>query len=191
MSTVLRDLIQELNIESEAIGNWMNTFITKDGLTDGQKKIAQDMEPLVDAMFETIGETTKEYVLKVVKLLLTTMSKTHRVKIAEPTEFDGSSKIRYTEWKKKLGLWMDYNRHGIEDDRDKITIAISYLGGPPAQYVTGYIDKLSKGENLGSWKEFIGDLDRVYGQKNEERSAKKEWDELVANEEYAQKSFLT
>ena len=82
----------------------MNTFVTKEGLTEGQKRIAQNMESLVDGIFEIIGKITKEYILKVVKLLLTTMSKIHRIKITEPTKFDGFSKIRYTEWKKKLRL---------------------------------------------------------------------------------------
>jgi len=171
----MADILTKINaveMKIESISEWVAEVKKDDTVTQADKDLVEANKAIIVEILSTMNHNVEEYVRKVMEILLT-----HRpikkVKIAEPPEFDGSIKIRYTEWKKKIGLWMDYHKDGIATDRDRITIAISYLTGPPAQYVTKYVDKLSSGARIESWSEFIDNLDKVYRQKDEERSAKK------------------
>ncbi|KAF7975938.1 hypothetical protein HWV62_8221 [Athelia sp. TMB] len=112
---------------------------------------------------------------------------TRQPKIGEPPEFNGADgKVKFQEWINKIQLWVVHE--DIVTDRHRITVAMNKLSGSTAQYMEPWIEKLTTGQTIGSWKEFVHELTIQYGQRNEKEGAKKELTALFINT--AHKNFV-
>ena len=114
-----------------------------------------------------------------------------RVKAGKPAFFTGNQKNgpNYREWLTALMLYM-----GPEPrtDREKITIALSFLKGDAYNSMNEYNVKIQRGEwtQLGTWADFIGRLRSQYDHMNTERSARKELRKLSEDKHLFAKDFV-
>ncbi|KAF7966483.1 hypothetical protein HWV62_38140 [Athelia sp. TMB] len=104
-------------------------------------------------------------------------------------EFNGADgKVKFQEWMNKIQLWVVHE--DIVTDRHHISTAMNKLAGPAAQYMEPWIEKLTTGQTIGSWKEFFHKLTIQYGQRDEKEGAKKELTALFINTDLAHKNFV-
>ncbi|KAF7964706.1 hypothetical protein HWV62_4041 [Athelia sp. TMB] len=114
---------------------------------------------------------------------------TRQPKIGEPPEFNGADgKVKFQEWMNKIQLWVVHE--DIVTDRHGITVAMNKLSGSAAQYMEPWIEKLTTGQTIGLWKEFVHELTIQYGQRDEKEGAKKELTALFINTDLAHKNFV-
>lgn len=117
-----------------------------------------------------------------------TGSSSRQPKIGEPPEFSGTGeKVKFTEWMNKITLWIVHEN--IVTDKARISVAMGKLSGPAAQYMEPWIKKLTTGQAIGTWDEFVDELKVQYGQKDEKEGAKKELTALFSNKDLAHKDF--
>ena len=110
-------------------------------------------------------------------------------KIGEPLEYHGSEgKISFEEWLDKITLWLVHER--IVTDKQRIAVAVGKLSGPAAKYMKPWIKELGKDNTLGTWEQFVRELETQYGQRDEKEGAKKELTALFNNKNLAQKNFV-
>lgn len=75
-------------------------------------------------------------------------------KIGEPPEFNGTDgKVKFNEWLNKLSLW--FVHESVSTDRQRIAVAMNRLSGAAAQYMEPWIKKLTMGQTIGTWDEFV------------------------------------
>ena len=112
-----------------------------------------------------------------------------RPKIGEPPEFSGAdSRVKLSEWLDRLTIWMA--NEGAHTDEQKIVTALAKLTGPAYQYMGSYYSKLRDGRAVGTWRNFMKDLQSAYGQRDEKEGAKAELTKLFANKDLASKDFV-
>ena len=110
-------------------------------------------------------------------------------KMPDPPTFSGSNnKADLTDWLNKVSL---YNKHmAIVSDSQRIVFALSRIDAPAAKYLRSYYDKVREDKPLGTWENFVKELQGLYGQKDEKEGAKKEMDELWKNKSMATDDFV-
>lgn len=110
-------------------------------------------------------------------------------KIAEPPKFKGADdKIKLDEWLDLIILWCEHE--GVQTDKQRIITALSRLEGPAHQYCSDYYAKLCQKEDVGTWANFVSELNMVYGQRDDKEGAKKEIEALFKNKDLADKDFI-
>jgi hypothetical protein len=141
-------------------------------------------------LVQTDNQLLKNLNLQVSQLPLSQGHGTSRQpKIGEPPEFNGTDgKVKFNEWLNKISLWLVHE--GVATDKQRIAVAMGRLSGAAAQYMEPWIKKLTKGESLGSWDDFVNELRVQYGQRDEREGAKKELTALFANTDLAHKNFV-
>jgi hypothetical protein len=109
-------------------------------------------------LVETDNQLLKNLNLQVSQLpLFQGHGNSRQPKIGEPPEFNGTDgKVKFNEWLNKVSLWLVHE--GVATDKQRIAVAMGRLSGAAAQYMEPWIKKLTKGETLGSWEDFIGEL---------------------------------
>ncbi|KAF7978993.1 hypothetical protein HWV62_44261 [Athelia sp. TMB] len=114
---------------------------------------------------------------------------TRQPKIGEHPEFNGADeKVKFQEWMNKIHLWVVHK--GIVTDRHHIAVAMNKLSGSMAQYMEPWIEKLTTGKTIGSWDEFVHELNDQYSQRAVKEGAKKELMALFINTDLAHKNFV-
>ena len=69
-------------------------------------------------------------------------------------------------------------------------MALSKLKGPAHQYMESYYTALCEKCDLGSWSNFLDELNQIYGQQDDKSGAKKEITALFVNKDLAAKDFV-
>ena len=84
-----------------------------------------------------------------------------------------------------------YNQtQGILTEHQQIIAALLRLRAPATKYMQAWYDKVREGEDLGSFKTFIGELTAIYGKRDNVEGAKTELSTLWANKTLASKDFI-
>lgn len=110
-------------------------------------------------------------------------------KIGEPPEFNGvDGKVTFHEWLNKIDLWIVHE--DIVTDRHRITVAMNRLTGAASKYMEPWIKTLTSGGIIGTWAEFVNELNAQYGQHDDKEGAKKELTALFNNKDLATKNFI-
>ena len=110
-------------------------------------------------------------------------------KIGEPPIFYGSdNKIKLAQWLRLIVLWCEHE--GIATDKQRIVVALSKLQGAAQGYMESYYTKLTNKQDVGSWDNFVDELQSIYGQRDEKEGAKKEITALFTNTTLAHKDFV-
>lgn len=112
-----------------------------------------------------------------------------RLKVADPPTFSGSDNHANVEdWLNQVVLYCSAT--GNVTDQQKIVCALTRIRAPAQKYVKSYFDKNRKGEDLGTWNQFVNELTQLYGQRDDKEGAKKEITALWNNKNLAQKDFI-
>ena len=110
-------------------------------------------------------------------------------KIPDPTKFKGGKDETFEDWLNQINLWIAHQR--ITDDRQKMVIALGAIEGPPAKFMSDYYEKVSTGQNMGTWVDFLNQLKATYGNKDKVRGANDELENLFRDKHLASSNFLT
>lgn len=115
--------------------------------------------------------------------------KSKALKMDEPPEFKGTEdRQKLTEWLNLLSLF--FMNQEIDSDKKKILMALYRLKGPAHQYMGSYYDKVRQQKDLGTWDDFVEELEAIYGQRDDKEGAKKEIAQLFNNKDLAAKDFI-
>jgi hypothetical protein len=77
-----------------------------------------------------------------------------------PEPFDGTPS-KYKDFTRQLAVFM--RGQGIADEEQKILLALSYMRtGPAATWAADYIDRRINVANLGTYQNFVRDLDDTF-----------------------------
>ena len=110
-------------------------------------------------------------------------------KVPEPPVFSGSeNKMQVKDWINQIALFA--NLTGYQTDHQKILCALTRLRAPATTYMRAYYDKVEANQALGTWDNFVKELNSIYGQRDDKEGAKKELAQLWGNKELAKKNFV-
>ena len=109
-------------------------------------------------------------------------------KLPDPPTYNGSdNKGDLESWLNQVVLFC--LAQGIVVDKLRIVTALTHLRGPAEKYMMSYFDKNTKGEDLGSWTDFVDQLKGIYGKKDDKQGAKEEITKLWTKN-LAEKDFI-
>ncbi|KAJ8073216.1 hypothetical protein PM082_024979 [Marasmius tenuissimus] len=171
----------------ELSGAYNNTFVLQSQIND-LKLMTQMQTAVMESMKEQIQHYRDQFNALSVDNATGGGGGKAGFKIPEPPTFSGSdSKVNLKDWVNQLSL---YNSHyGIITDKHQIVTALTRVRGAAATYLQKYFDKLTAGEDLGTFQEFVNEL-AIYGEKDDIESYKKALTALWKNETLAHKDFI-
>src|SRR4051812_38487522 len=110
-------------------------------------------------------------------------------KLPDPPVFNGAGgDMKFGEWVDKVQLWISYEN--VVSDRHKIILTTLRMSGAASKYVTSWTRKAADTTKLVSYNSFITELKQIYGQRDEQDGAKKEFNELCRNEDFTHRNFI-
>ncbi|THU89876.1 hypothetical protein K435DRAFT_913150 [Dendrothele bispora CBS 962.96] len=149
-----------------------------------QQQIAT-LEKLVDSQRELL----QSYKAQLDKIPADAGSGHKASKIPDPPTFSGSdNKMTLEDWLNQVALYCTHN--GIATDHQRIVTALARLRSPATTYMKSYYDKVRLGQDLGSWLNFVKELNQIYGKRDDKEGAKDEITALWSNKGLASKDFI-
>ncbi len=113
----------------------------------------------------------------------------NKSKIPDPPTFSGSdNKLNLEEWLNHIALYCSAN--GIVTDHQRIVMALARIRSPASVYMKKYYDDVRLENDLGSWNQFVNELNAIYGKRDDKEGAKTELTQLWNNKELARKDFI-
>ncbi|THU90303.1 hypothetical protein K435DRAFT_912297 [Dendrothele bispora CBS 962.96] len=170
----------------DEFSTWMNEALDTAFKSNSQlqQQIAT-LEKLVDSQRELL----QSYKAQLDKIPADAGSGHKASKIPDPPTFSGSdNKMTLEDWLNQVALYCTHN--GIATDHQRIVTALARLRSPATTYMKSYYDKVRLGQDLGSWLNFVKELNQIYGKRDDKEGAKDEITALWSNKGLASKDFI-
>jgi len=175
----------DLNITG--ITEFMNeTFTTTIHTQEALKEEVKSLRQIV----ETQAELLWAYKAQLDRLPADSGAGSFRgLKVPEPPTFSGTdNKMSLEDWMNQVALYCSSS--GIVTDHQKIVTALTRLRSPATTYMRKYFDDNRQGKDLGGWNKFVGELNAIYGCRDDKEGAKDELKALWNNKALANKDFI-
>ncbi|THU85231.1 hypothetical protein K435DRAFT_806078 [Dendrothele bispora CBS 962.96] len=154
----------------DEFSTWMNEALDTAFKNNSQlqQQIAT-LEKLVDSQRELL----QSYKVQLDRIPADAGSGHKASKIPDPPTFSGSdNKMTLEDWLNQVALYCTHN--GIATDHQRIS----------------YYDKVRLGQDLGSWLNFVKELNQIYGKRDDNEGAKDEITALWSNKGLPSKDFI-
>ena len=105
----------------------------------------------------------------------------------EPDTFNGDKASKLDDWLESMALWLRHR--GVTNDEKKIETAMTYLRGSAKKVMQEYFDKVADSKPLGTWTNFVNDLQKGFQQTDKKDRARAEFEQLVSKKGTNEKTF--